>query len=73
MWSENSPNEQRQDDSAWLDFSMTTVALAGSGRVTGNPDNGRKWGYFPLGDHTGTTPFLDPVAFARTNFSKIFL
>jgi len=36
MRSENSPNEQRQDDSAWLDFSMTTVALAGSGRVTGN-------------------------------------
>jgi hypothetical protein len=34
MRSENSPNEQRQDDSAWLDFSMTTVALAGSGRVT---------------------------------------
>jgi hypothetical protein len=31
MRSENSPNEQRQDDSAWLDFSMTTVALAGSG------------------------------------------
>jgi hypothetical protein len=32
MRSENSPNEQRQDDSAWLDFSMTTIALAGSGR-----------------------------------------
>jgi len=26
-----------------------------------------------IGDHTGTTPFLDPAAFARTNFSKIFL
>jgi hypothetical protein len=38
MRSENSPNEQRQDDSAWLDFSMTTVALAGSGRVTGQPE-----------------------------------
>src|ERR1019366_4890279 len=44
MRSENSPNEQRQDDSAWLDFSMTTVALAGSGRVTGKPEVAPKWG-----------------------------
>src|ERR1035437_10071509 len=45
MRSENSPNEQRQDDSAWLDFSMTTVALAGSGRVTANPSPTRFWAF----------------------------
>ena len=48
MRSGNSRNEQRQDDTAWLEFSVTTAALAGSGRVTANPSpmHFSGWGRF---------------------------